>query len=77
MAVLRHDRFTTAPAGGREMLGSHAAKAPVTDACYGLTEVAPRGSRDPRGRTWPAPPSPQLRHGRGRARAARRGGEQL
>lgn len=75
MAVLRIDRITTAPEGGREMLAGHAAGTAVEDACCGLTEVAPAGRRHPRGRAWPAPPSLQLRHGRGQAPAARRGGE--
>jgi hypothetical protein len=42
----------------------------------GKEAADPCGGRDPRRRTWPAPPLPRLRRGAGRAMAAKRGDEQ-
>ena len=86
MAVLRLDRSTTGPAGTGERPTQHAALvAAVRDAFPGLMETQPvpgreaadpGGGRDPRRRTWPAPPPPQLPRGAGRATAAKPGYEQ-
>ena len=43
---------------------------------HGMNVADPCGRRHTRRRARPAPPSPQPRHGIGRAPAARRGGEQ-
>ena len=43
---------------------------------HGKDVADPCGGRHAHRRAWPAPPSAQLRHGIGRAPAARRGGEQ-
>jgi hypothetical protein len=42
---------------------------------HGKDAAVPSGRRDTRRRAWPAPPPPRLRHGPGRALAARRGAE--
>jgi hypothetical protein len=86
MAVLRLDRSTTGPAGTRELPTQHAALvAAVKDAFPGLMETQPvpgreaadpGGRRDPRRRTWPAPPPTQLPGEAGRATAAKPGDEQ-
>ena len=86
MAVLRLDRSTTGPAGTGELPTQHAARvAAVKDAFPGLMETQPvpgrqaadpGGGRDPRRRTWPAPPPTQLPREAGRATASKPGDEQ-
>ena len=86
MAVLRLDRSTTGPAGTGELPAQHAALvAAVKDAFPGLMETQPvpgreaadpGGGRDPRRRSWPAPPPTQLPREAGRATAAKPGDEQ-
>lgn len=86
MAVLRLDRSTTGPAGTGGLPTQHAAlAAAVKDAFPGLMETQPvpggeaadpGGGRDPRRRTWPAPPPTQLPRGAGRATTAKPGDEQ-
>jgi hypothetical protein len=85
MAVLRLDRSMTGPACTGELPTQPALVAAVKDGFPGLMETQPvpgreaadtGGGREPRRRTWPAPPPTQLLREAGRATAATPGDEQ-